>query len=803
MPNHHRNNEFYPNHNEYYLNHLTHYCSANSTIMCPYLAIVFDYSLTTKLSIMKKIMQVPMLIIALFLSLQTGLKAQQNDKTLSPYFKIISENGNEELPLKSTTADVKIAGVIADVTIDQVYENTGESVIEAIYVFPSSTRAAVYDMEMKVGEKVIQAVVKEKQKAKQDYQKAKQNGQRASLLEQNRPNVFTMNVANILPGDKITVSLKYTETMIPESGVYSFVYPTVVGPRYNGENKSTGENQLVPYTKNGEMPLYQFDIKATISAGMTIQDVRCRTHKTNISFNGLNEAIVSLNTADQQNGNRDFILEYELAGKEIKSGLMLYEGAEENHFMLTVQPPKKVLDKDIPQREYIFVVDVSGSMNGFPLDITKKLMRNLLGNLRYDDMFNVVLFASASQLFSTESAYATPENIEDAIEVMTKRQGGGGTNMLSALERTVNLPKCENGLSRSIIVVTDGYVSVETEVYDLIRKSNNEFNFFSFGIGSSVNRSIIEGIAHVGNGEPLFITDQTQANVQAEKFRQLIASPVLTDIAIDWGEFDVYDLEPSHISDVLGERPVVISGKYRGRPSGEIQLTGVSGREDYTAIYNTANAIADKNNKALSYLWARKRIQLLDDYIKLDKNDFKVAEVTNLGLKYNLLTNYTSFIAIEAIQALARNTPSTTVTQPLPLPHGVPNTAIGNSNAVAYAGNTSNNYGVGADLKITNTTAMVRHADINEVEGDFSSIEIKFLDMQLQKQVATLKSVFKKDMIKGVEIELVIDENGNIENVMILNRSPLSYLKLQSIVKNIYGWNFKIKQPTTLKITLI
>lgn len=744
-----------------------------------------------------------MLVVALFISIFPSLEAQQNDKTLSPYFKIISENGNEQLPLKSTAAAVKIVGVIADVTIDQVYENTGEGVIEAIYVFPSSTRAAVYDMEMKVGEKVIKAKVKEKSKAKKEYRKAKQNGQRASLLEQNRPNVFTMNVANILPGDQITVSLKYTETMIPESGVYTFVYPTVVGPRYNGENTSNGETQPVPYTKSGEMPLYDFNITANVSAGLTIQDVRCTSHKTNISYNGLNEAIVMLDESDYQGGNRDFILEYELAGKNINSGLMLYEGEEENHFMLTVQPPKKVLDKDIPQREYVFVVDVSGSMNGFPLDITKKLMRNLLGNLRYDDMFNVVLFASASQLYSAESVYATPENIEAAIEVMTKRQGGGGTNMLSALERTVNLPKCEQGLSRSIIVVTDGYVSVETEVYDLIRKSNSEFNFFSFGIGSSVNRSIIEGIAHVGNGEPLFITDQTEANDQAEKFRQLIAAPVLTNIAIDWGEFDVYDLEPSHISDVLAERPVVISGKYRGRPSGEIQLTGVSGIEDYRAVYNTANAIADENNKALSYLWARKRIQLLDDYIKLDKNDHKVAEVTNLGLKYNLLTAYTSFIAIEAIQALARNTPSQKVTQPLPLPKGVPNSAIGNSNAVAYSGNTTTNYGVGADLAITNSAKSVRHVLLDVLKGEFSTIEFKLLEMQLQKEVEKMKSEFTPIQLKGLKIELKVDEDGNVENVMILNRSPLSISTLRTLVRKIYGWNFKIKQSATFEITLV
>lgn len=752
---------------------------------------------------MQKFIKLSMLIAAWSLFMLSNLLGQSEDKTLSPYFKIISENGNEQLPLKSTTADVKIVGVIADVTIDQVYHNTGEGVIEAVYVFPSSSRAAVYDMEMKVGGKVIKAIVKEKQKAKQDYEAAKKSGKRASLLEQHRPNVFTMNVANILPGDKITVSLKYTETIIPEAGVYSFVYPTVVGPRYNGENKSSGENQNVPYTKSEELPLYDFDISANISGGMPIQDVRCSTHKTNMSFDGLNKAIVNLDESEKQGGNRDFILEYELAGKSINSGLMLYEGEEENHFLLTVQPPKKVLDKDIPQREYVFVVDVSGSMNGFPLNITKKLMRNLLGNLRYDDMFNVVLFASASQLYSTESVYATPEAIEGAIEVMTKQQGGGGTNMLSALRRATNLTECEEGLSRSIIIVTDGYVSVETEVYDLIRKSNSDFNFFSFGIGRSVNRSLIEGIAHVGNGEPLFLTDQSKAHSQADKFRQFIASPVLTNISIDWGEFDVYDLEPSHISDVYAERPVVVSGKYRGRPKGKIQLKGVSGRENYRAIYNTANASASPENKALSYLWARKRIQLLDDYNKLSKNDFRVKEVTNLGLKYNLLTAYTSFVAIEETPVLASNTPTQKVSQPLPLPKGVSNKAIGGLGAVAYSNNSQSNYGVGADMTISKSLASTEQFSMSVLEGSVTIVELKFIEFQLKKEMAELKLQFPSLLLKGMNVRFEIDEKGKVSLVKILKATESSKSNLQAILDKMNSWKFISNKPVTLSVKFI
>ena len=270
---------------------------------------------------------------------------QQVDKTYSPYFKILSEtNTTENLPLKSTTAEVNILGVIADVKIEQTYQNTGTEVIEAVYVFPASTNAAVYHMEMHVGDRVIQAVVQEKGKAKKTYEKAKAAGKRASLLEQDRPNVFTMNVANITPGENISIVLKYTEKLIPKEGVYTFIYPTVVGPRFTGElaPKQLAQNVALPYTEEEVKPLYEFNIEVQIKAGMALQDVSCRTHKINTSYNGLEEVSIVLDPAEKNGGDRDFVLDYQLAGKKINSGLLIYEGENENHFMLTVQPPKRI-----------------------------------------------------------------------------------------------------------------------------------------------------------------------------------------------------------------------------------------------------------------------------------------------------------------------------------------------------------------------------------------------------------------------------------------------------------------------------
>ncbi|GAJ04768.1 unnamed protein product, partial [marine sediment metagenome] len=256
-------------------------------------------------------------------------------------------------------------GVIADITITQVYKNQGKNTLEAIYVFPASTRAAVYSMKMTIGEREILAIIQEKELARQNYEQAMAEGKTASLLEQKRPNVFQMNVANILPGDIIKVELSYTELLVPESGVYEFVYPTVVGPRYSNqplETASPDENWIAnPYTHEGEKPTYTFNITVTIAAGLPVHDVRCPSHETNIDFESPNTVSILLKNTSTFEGNRDFIVQYRLAGNKIESGLLLFKGEKENFFLAMMQPPKKVNNDQIPPREYVFIVDVSGS----------------------------------------------------------------------------------------------------------------------------------------------------------------------------------------------------------------------------------------------------------------------------------------------------------------------------------------------------------------------------------------------------------------------------------------------------------
>jgi Ca-activated chloride channel family protein len=602
------------------------------------------------------------------------------DKTLSPYFFV--EGGDpavDELPLKDTRVEVAITGVIADVTVRQVYENRGSRPVHARYVFPASTRAAVYGMTMTIGDKRIVAKIQERERAKKEFEKAKHEGKSASLLEESRPNVFSMNVANVMPQDTIGVELKYTELLVPTSGVYEFVYPTVVGPRYSSksENKASASDQFVKtgYTHEGEVTKSEFHLSAKLSTGVPMQDLASPSHPIVSRPTGPARTDVTLDGSDPFSGNRDFILRYRLSGTQISSGLLLYQGTNENLFLLMAQPPASVNVDQIPAREYIFVLDVSGSMNGFPLDTAKKLMGDLIKVLRPTDTFNVVLFADGSKTLAPESLPATQANLLRAVHFIGPQPGGGGTELLAAIRRASSIPRQPN-LSRTIVLLTDGYIDAEKDCFAYIRDHLDQANVFSFGIGSSVNRYLVEGVARAGQGEPFVVTKPEEASRVADKFRQYIQSPVLTGIRLSFSGFDAYDVEPAKIPDLFASRPIVVFGKWRGRPDGTVELSGTNGRDPYRATFAVAQAQPDDQHAALRYLWARTRIGNLSDFA--DENPGRIAEVTSLGLSYSLLTQYTSFIAVQEVIRNASGT-GEDVDQPLPLPLGVTDLAIGES----------------------------------------------------------------------------------------------------------------------------
>jgi Ca-activated chloride channel family protein len=622
-----------------------------------------------------------------FLSAAPGASAAPGDpppadKTLSPYFFV--EGGDpavDGLPLDATKVEVAVTGVIADVAVTQSYRNSGKRPINAKYVFPASTRAAVHGLRMAIGNQIIVAKIKEREQASKEFDQHKKAGKTATLLEEERPNVFTMSVANVMPGDHIEVTLQYTELLVPVHGTYEFVYPTVVGPRYSNEVKATAKKTdawvATPYFKEGKGPLTSFELRGTLSSGIPIRELASPSHRIHEQRDNPGLARFALDESERRGSNRDFVLRYGLAGDAIQSGLTLYDAGGEKFFLLVVEPPKRVTLATMPAREYVFILDVSGSMEGFPLDTAKHVLRELASGLRPTDKFNVVLFSGASRVMAPSSLQATKENVEAAMATIDKERGGGGTELYPALESAMSLSNAP-GLSRSFVVVTDGYIAADKEAIDFIRAHLGDANVFAFGIGSSVNRYLIEGVAKAGQGEPFVVTEPSAAHEAAARFRDYVGAPVLTDIRVQYDGFAAADVEPASIPDVFAERPVIVHGKWRGAPTGTITVSGVSGSGVYTQRFDVAGATPRAENRALAYLWARARIANLGDFGFGETTDAARTAITALGLKYDLLTQYTSFIAVSEV---VRNpgAPATDVAQPLPLPAGVSALAVGES----------------------------------------------------------------------------------------------------------------------------
>ncbi len=646
---------------------------------------------------------------------------EDGEKLLAPYFVIQSEGADvstDYFPLKSTEVTTNINGVIAETYVVQTYVNEGDKPINAQYVFPTSSTATVHGMTMEIGSHRVTATIKEKEEAKEEYEEAKEEGKSASLLEQRRPNVFTMDVANVMPGDTARIELHYTELVATREGVCEFVFPTVVGPRYvtpedadspaadaavpdremstEGSQDGAADGPVAeedrpdttvtnddsadgwaasPYLPEGVLPDSEDHITVNLSTGVPIADVSCKSHEIKVEQENGSQARITLADSEDYAGNRDFILKYRLTGESVESGLVLTETDSEKYFFLTVQPPERYTPDDIPPREYIFVLDVSGSMYGYPLDTAKDLIRSLATGLRDMDRFNLVLFSDDTYLLSTKSLAANSRNVQAAIDLIDEQEGGGGTSMLPALQTAVSVPLKED-IARSVVIITDGYISNEDEIYDLINENMDTASFFSFGIGCSVNDYLIKGIAQCGMGESFLVTDSEDAAESAQRFASYIEAPLMTGITVDYEGFDVYDVATSTPSILYAEKPLILFGKWRGEPTGTITVKGKAGGEDYVQEISVADSTVDTQDESIRYLWARTKLDQLAGYGSIRNDDSVKDAITKLGLDYNMTTPYTSFVAVvEEIRNPEGEAED--VNQANPLPLQVSNLAVG------------------------------------------------------------------------------------------------------------------------------
>ncbi|MCF7674524.1 MAG: VIT and VWA domain-containing protein [Akkermansiaceae bacterium] len=621
------------------------------------------------------------LLLAAFVMLRSLAPAADSS---APYFQILenrNEQPTEQLPLKSSFARVAIDGTIARVRLTQCYGNTGTVPIEALYVFPASTRAAVHGMTLTTGGRVIAARIRESVKARAEYETAKSQRKTAALLEEHRPNVFQMSVANLLPGDDVTVEVEWTETIPAVDATYEYVLPTVVGPRYTGGGShSAGETWTAnPHLTEGVPNPATLGIEVVLNTALPLAEVICPSHPGLVDFKARDRAEIKLAlNPGEDAANRDFILRWKLGGDGVDAGLLLHRGENGGHFLLQVEPPQQVKPGQVPPRDYVMVVDVSGSMNGFPLDTAKALLRDLVLGLKPTDTFNVMYFASGSGLFAERPQTATKEHLAEAVRFLEKQPAGGGTELKAALRRALALPGGDDR-SRSIILVTDGYVSADHEVREMVRKNIGRANLFAFGIGSSVNRELIESVARAGGGEPAVVTCPSEAAAAARRFLTSISSPVLAKVRIEAEGFQLSQTAPSPCPDVFASRALIINGTWQGEPKGEVIVRGIGGNgEAFEKRIDVAQAAAKGGleHPALPVLWARERVRLLAGQGPPDSDTIR--EITDLGLTHSLLTAYTSFVAVdETPRNLAHQ--AVPVKQPLPLPQGVTAAAVGGS----------------------------------------------------------------------------------------------------------------------------
>ena len=583
--------------------------------------------------------------------------------TLNAYGKNAKNLG--ACPLKHTDVKAEISGFILRVKVVQGFENNFAEPIEAVYVFPLSQNSAVDAMTMTIGTRTINGKIMKREEARKIYEAAKTEGKTASLLDQERPNIFTQSVANILPNEKIVVEISYVETLRYEDGAYQFVFPTVVAPRYI-PGSVTDANKISPpaaETRAG----HDISIQVSLDAGVPIEKIKSKSHEIETLNLSSNSAKVTLKD-EAVIPNKDFILRYDVSGKRIEDAILTHRDERGGFFTLMLQPPDNFAVEDITSKEIVFVLDTSGSMGGFPIEKAKEAMKMSLDGLYPNDTFNLITFAGETAILFDEPVPATRANLDKAQEFLESRQGSGGTEMMKAIKAALE-PSDANNHLRIVCFMTDGEVGNDAEIIAEVQKHQNA-RVFSFGIGSSINRFLLDKIAEEGRGEAVYVALTDDGSSAAKKFYERVRTPLLTDISIDWNGLPVADVYPNKISDLFSAKPVILHGRYTKAAGGTIRLKGrVNGQEIVREIPVNLPA-AESKNDVLATLWARTRI---DDLTKKDYQNIKPEvqqTITNLGLEYNLLTQFTSFVAVEEKIVNYQGQPKK-VEVPVELPQGM------------------------------------------------------------------------------------------------------------------------------------
>lgn len=603
-------------------------------------------------------------------------------------YRSVTSGEYEPVPLTHTDVALDVRGLVAAATVTQQYVNSTDQSLEAVYVFPLPQDAAVYDMEIRIGNRVIRSVIREREEAKRVYQAAKSAGQRAALVEEERPNIFTTSVANIMPGDHIDVRLRYVEPLTWNDGKVRLTFPMVVGPRYIPGEQALGHSgtgwamdtdavndasRITPPVRNPDSrPGHDISLAVDLDPGFEFGTVKSISHT--IAVKRLEDGRQHIALADGATiPNKDFILEVQQAAStRPQAALFLSPQREtgETNFLLAAFPPTVAPTEQGPV-EMLYMIDVSGSMAGTSITQARAALLQALDRLRQNDRFGILAFNHSYYEFSPSPLLASEQNVSAARQFVQNLKAGGGTEMLPALQHLMQKPQIP-GYLRHIILLTDGDLGNEEQIFAALNSNLGGARLYTVAIGSAPNFFLATKMAHFGRGTFTHIANVAEISEQMDHLLNSIESPVLTDVSLSFVGVQVADLFPERPPDLFLRQPLLIYGRITQGQQGRVILTAHAGNQPYQASFaiDAANATF---HPGITVLWARQRVEnLMDQWRQSDEaaRDAIRATIIAHAIQYRLVTRFTSLVAVEQ-QIVNPSGQSSTVAVRSELPEGM------------------------------------------------------------------------------------------------------------------------------------
>ncbi|MFY9820445.1 MAG: marine proteobacterial sortase target protein [Thermoanaerobaculia bacterium] len=550
-------------------------------------------------------------------------------------------------PVLGATVEVKVTGIIARTKVTQIFKNVSNDWVEGIYIFPLPADAAVDTLRMKVGSRTILGAIQDKDAARQTYAAAKQQGVKASLVEQQRPDVFTTAVAHIGPGETVEVSIELQQVVRWELGRFNLRFPMVVAPHPEAAAAPVRRRLwLPPVLRRGSAPVNPFAFHADLNPGFPLAKVESPSHAITVVKGKQYRYAVDLAQGIAP-ADSDLVLEWTPAvGREPRAVYYSEEVNGERYSLLMVMPPDApgAAASRLP-RETVFIIDTSGSMSGTSIEQARQALLFGLSKLRSTDWFNVVRFSSSATSVFPESVPATPAALETARRFVGGLNADGGTTMLPALQIAFRKP-APAGLVPQVIFATDGQIDDEPQVVDFLRTSLGSRRLFPIAIGSAPNAPLLSRLAALGRGS--FTAINSVGNVamaMGSLFSQLEA-PMLQGIDVQWSD-PAAEAWPARVPDLYLGDPLVVTAK-SAADAGPVSVSGRRGGDRGDTWQDSFPAAADVKGAGIDKLWARKKIEALTASLQDGASPSEVQQaITGLGLRHHLVTSYTSLVAVD------------------------------------------------------------------------------------------------------------------------------------------------------------